>query len=99
MIVCNDVPPPASSPAPWYTDLEHEHVVVFSADARAVADCACYDASPYQSVCEANARLISAAPDLLESLKAVLAISDRGHEAWRKARAAIAKAEKEGRKL
>jgi hypothetical protein len=42
---------------------------------------------------EANARLISAAPELLEALKAVIAISDRSHDAWDAAKAAIAKAE------
>jgi hypothetical protein len=41
---------------------------------------------------EANARLISAAPDLLEALQEVVAISDRKHDAWDKAKAAIAKA-------
>ncbi len=41
----------------------------------------------------ANARLMAAAPDLLEALKEVLAISDRKHDAWDKAHAAIAKAE------
>lgn len=40
----------------------------------------------------ANARLISAAPDLLSALREVVAISDRDHEAWGRAKAAIAKA-------
>ena len=42
---------------------------------------------------EANARLIAAAPDLLAALKGVVRLSDRKHEAWDRARAAIAKAE------
>lgn len=42
----------------------------------------------------ANARLISAAPDLLAALKAVVALSDRKHDAWDAAHAAIAKAER-----
>jgi len=41
----------------------------------------------------ANARLIAAAPDLLAALKEVVALSDRKHDAWDAARAAIAKAE------
>lgn len=41
----------------------------------------------------ATARLIAAVPDLLAALKAVVAISDRKHDAWDAAHAAIAKAE------
>jgi hypothetical protein len=44
---------------------------------------------------EANARLIASAPDLLEALEAVIAISDRKHDAWDAAKAAIAKAKGE----
>lgn len=39
-----------------------------------------------------DALLIAAAPDLLEALQEVVAISDRKHDAWDKAKAAIAKA-------
>jgi hypothetical protein len=42
---------------------------------------------------EANARLIAAAPELLEALKAVVAIADRSTDEFDRARAAIAKAE------
>lgn len=48
-------------------------------------------------VCQASlehARLIAASPDLLEALEEVVAVSDRKHVAWDKARAAIAKATK-----
>lgn len=41
---------------------------------------------------EVNAHLIAAAPNLLEALKEVVAISDRKHDAWDRAHAAIAKA-------
>lgn len=37
-------------------------------------------------------RLMAAAPDLLEALQRVVAISDRKHDAWDAAKAAIAKA-------
>lgn len=40
----------------------------------------------------ANGKLIAAAPELLEALEGVIALSDRKHDAWDKARAAIAKA-------
>ena len=42
---------------------------------------------------DANARLIAAAPDLLSALKSVVSLSDRKHEAWDAAKAAIKKAE------
>ena len=45
------------------------------------------------SVIHPDARLIEAAPDLLAALKAVVRISDRKHDAWDAAHAAIAKAE------
>jgi len=48
--------------------------------------------SPDRNEIYANARLISAAPELYEALKEVVAISDRKHDAWEKARAALAKA-------
>lgn len=50
-----------------------------------------------RNTCHANARLIAAAPELLEALKEVVAISDRSHNAWDKARDAIARAEGERR--
>ena len=41
---------------------------------------------------ENNAHLIAAAPDLYNALEEVIRISDRKHDAWDKAKAAIAKA-------
>lgn len=41
---------------------------------------------------EANVKLVCAAPDLLEALIEVVRISDRKHDAWDKAKAAINKA-------
>lgn len=49
--------------------------------------------SPVLDEARANARLIAAAPDLLKALKDVVAISDRKHNAWDAAKAAIRKAE------
>ena len=40
----------------------------------------------------ANAHLIAAAPELYETLEEVIRISDRKHDAWDKAKAALAKA-------
>lgn len=42
---------------------------------------------------EGNARLIAAAPELLEALKSILEITDRNHVVWDRARAAIDAAE------
>lgn len=44
---------------------------------------------------EANAQLISAAPDLLAALEGILRITDRRHFVWDAAHAAIDKATKE----
>jgi hypothetical protein len=43
-----------------------------------------------------DARLAAAAPDLYEALRGILAITDRAHVAWDKARAALAKSSGEG---
>lgn len=50
--------------------------------------------TPQSSLPEAraNAMLMAAAPDLLESLQEIIAITDRDHVAWYKAKAAIEKA-------
>ncbi|HEY4136462.1 MAG TPA: hypothetical protein VGO34_14755 [Alphaproteobacteria bacterium] len=47
----------------------------------------------HDNATEANARLIAAAPDLLDALKAVVAVADRKTDVFDQARAAIAKAE------
>lgn len=44
---------------------------------------------------KANARLVSAAPELLETLEEIIAISNRKHDAWDKAKQVIAKAKGE----
>lgn len=51
-------------------------------------------ATPQSSLPEAraNAKLMSAAPDLLESLQEIIAITDRDHIAWHNAKSAIEKA-------
>ena len=66
--------------------------------AKAVAEEAAEDARYAEIeaiflICEANARLMSAAPELLEALKAVVAVADRDTDVFNAARQAIAKAE------
>jgi hypothetical protein len=41
----------------------------------------------------ANGRVIAAAPELLDSLREIVLLTDRDTDIWNKARAAIAKAE------
>jgi hypothetical protein len=41
---------------------------------------------------EANANLLAAAPDLYAALEEIVALTDRKHNAWDEARAALAKA-------
>jgi hypothetical protein len=48
---------------------------------------------PHKQDLKANARLIAAAPELLEALKGVLRVADRKTDEFDAARAAIAKAE------
>lgn len=82
------------TPGPWrISDFERlageDSRCIMGADGFAVA---WIDGSTIKEH-EADARLIAAAPDLLDALKEVVRISDRKHNAWDKAHAAIAKAE------
>lgn len=73
------------TPAPWRR---------FDSRVRAVADGADFliaSVSRHDEACEANARLIAAAPEMLEALKALLPFL--AGERLRVASAAIAKAE------
>lgn len=60
------------------------------------ADCTDIEANPDDEVpwdtADANARLIAAAPELLEALKGILRVADRKTDEFDAARAAIAKA-------
>jgi hypothetical protein len=81
------------TPGPWFLDDDGR---IFDTPDRGqlVAEVATADpAEPPAEEDVANARLIAAAPDLLAALEKVVAISDRKHDAWDEARAAIAKAE------
>ena len=87
---------PKFTPGPWRISLPDECVVV-DRGGYDIADCsALYESEPKQ--CEANARLIAAAPDMLEALKAIIDADERGQgvrfaEAMEAAERAIEKAE------
>lgn len=86
------------TPGPWVASHNSWETSTVYADGRVVAECL-IDADvseenqhELEPIKEANARLIAAAPELLEALQEVIAISDRKHDAWDKAKAAIARA-------
>ena len=62
-------------------------------ETMACAQCRGEEGDPYGERQEANAHLISAAPELLAALKKIVAIADRKTVEFDEARAAIAKAE------
>jgi hypothetical protein len=62
------------TPGPWVTDLAHGDLFVLAGNGRFVAECHSEVASR-KDIDRANARLIAAAPDMLEAL--------RLHKAWR----------------
>lgn len=84
------------TPGPWvYRKGTREIGVIDCSDTQSygMIDVICYiDQFGHRDCFDDNARLIAAAPELLEALQEVVAISDRKHEAWDKAHAAIAKA-------
>lgn len=88
------------TPGPWHaheeaTIVRWGYVSTSEERNRKFFIASCFDVpdlSPDANTSEANARLIAAAPELLEALREVVAISDRKHNAWDKAHAAIAKA-------
>ena len=75
------------TPGPWV----EKNRKLIAKDGKSVG-AAIYGTRPYPE-CNANSRLIAAAPDLLEALKAVLAVADRKTDEFDAARAAIKKAE------
>ena len=95
------------TPGPWHTG-GHGNTIIYAADGWAVADVKVYHNrhNGYEET-QANARLIAAAPELLEACVAMIEWDEREKDhsvdfharmalcdaAFQKARAAIAKAE------
>jgi hypothetical protein len=82
------------TPGPWSQHLVKVQRDITGPHGQSIAYTRGADWSGDKSESEelANARLIAAAPELLEALREVVAISDRKHDAWDKAHAAMAKA-------
>ena len=74
---------------------EYDNDCVSSSDISITSNIVCESPMSYigsMANWEANAKLIAAAPELLEALQEVIKISDRNHIAWDKAKEAIKKA-------
>ena len=86
------------TPGPWFwhygIDGDTKMDVLTSSTSKVCdfGDCETYYPIEGTPPNEADAKLIAAAPELLEALIEVVAISDRKHDAWDKAKAAIKKA-------
>lgn len=84
----------AHTPGPWKIERAsdpgpfHFHYLVDATDKIVASTWA----PPSESESEANARLIAAAPDLLEALRGVVRVADRKTDEFDAAHAAIAKA-------
>jgi hypothetical protein len=83
------------TPGPWSVDDPHQIWAESAGEYVAITRVEDWDTIPREQA-EANARLIAAAPELLEALKAMLTNWEEapayGSDAAAKARAAIAKA-------
>lgn len=93
----------AHTPGPWTVKPEKlfngQHVAGRSAEVVSgdctIAKVVRFGQKPCDPISEANARLISAAPDMLAALEAVVRVADRKTVEFDAARAAISKAKGE----
>jgi hypothetical protein len=92
------------TPGPWKVIGEGQAIEIRHDAGEILLGCKIYDLicmlphhpdKKYHARYAANAHLIAAAPDLLAALERIVAISDRKHDAWDDAKAAIAKAKGE----
>lgn len=86
------------TPGPWAAEVAENggfEVTAMAHGGLVVAARNGYDSWEHSEECKANARLMATAPELLAALERVIAISDRKHDAWDAAKAAIAKAKGE----
>ena len=77
------------TPGPWIIGNPTE---IHDVDGTRIVMCCQTSDDVTDDASEANARLIAAAPELLEALKGVVRVADRATDEFDAARAAIAKA-------
>lgn len=84
------------TPGPWFITGSMTKYIEARIDGGMIQEVAAcgptHEDNGYGAQQNANANLIAAAPELLEALQEVVRISDRKHDAWDKAKAAINKA-------
>ena len=65
----------AHTPGPWAVYLPEHDVTAWDEDADRTITVALMSSDESEEICEANARLIAAAPDLLEAAQAALTLN------------------------
>lgn len=84
------------TPGPWHVG-DHRGIIVYDVNGIAIADAKTFHGKHGEGAAEANARLIAAAPELLEALIALVEFDPSIHRKegparYAKAREAISKA-------
>jgi hypothetical protein len=69
------------TPGPWKVDEPHQVLAESVGEYVAITQAEEWNALPRDQV-EANARLIAAAPDLLEALQEVVKLANQAHDHW-----------------
>lgn len=82
------------TPGPWIVDdrSSKPRILTGASPNYLIAAGPICGGSAARRTAEANGRLIAAAPELYAALEEVVRISDRKHDAWDEAKAALAKA-------
>ncbi len=88
------------TPGPWkINETDYSNAYGIECEVNGIQHTVCTDQFCYPNFKKdrdpeklANAKLIAAAPELLEALQDIIKISDRKHDAWDKAKEAIKKA-------
>lgn len=62
---------PNYTPGPWHVG-EHRNIIIYDSQGNAISNANTFHGKHQQGQADANARLIAAAPELLEALKDIL---------------------------